>query len=244
MAYFSYEPHGCLTIERLCVEQFVVTHGYRVDSQLVELDRVLRQVDAIACWAWKPTISSVISGLPASSRTAVASAAAFRASMAAWSTRSGLNEDTALSQCLVDHRAGHVAPFIDMFCADDDDVQGDFEVPQLAAQASRLGPTLRDFAGLYDKQVEIAIRTGLATCARAKEDHSCSRRCLGKPLASLLDQMLVRHRVKVAQSLDGFIWLGADRCTGDPGLGKPQTRRCRGEVRFSGTTRTRGEDAR
>jgi hypothetical protein len=77
----------------------------------------------------------------------------------------GFDEDTALSQCLVDHRSCHLAPFINVPGADDDDVQCDFQVSQLASQPSRLGTTPRDLARLYDQKVEVAIRTSLATCS-------------------------------------------------------------------------------
>ena len=83
---------------------------------------------------------------------------------------SGIDEDTAVSERLVDQRAWNIAPLVDVAGADDNDVEGNFKTAQLTTQASRLGSALRDLARLNDEQVEVAVRAGLAAGARAEED--------------------------------------------------------------------------
>jgi hypothetical protein len=78
---------------------------------------------------------------------------------------SDIDEDTALSERLVDHRAWDIAPFVDVTSAGDNDVEGNFKTAQLTTQTGRLGSALRDLAGLDDEQVEVAVRAGLATGA-------------------------------------------------------------------------------
>jgi hypothetical protein len=90
-----------------------------------------------------------------------------------------MTENTALLKRIIDHSAWHVAPFVDILRADDNDVEGDFEASKLTTQTGRLGTTFRDVAGLYDKQVEIAVGARFATGARAEEDHPCPRVRIG-----------------------------------------------------------------
>lgn len=129
--------------------------------------------------------------------TAIASAVAFRTRTAAWLVGSGTDEDTAVSERLVDHRAWDVAPLVDVTGADDNDVEGNFETAQLTTQTSRLGPALRDLPRLDDEQVEVAVRAGLAAGARAEEDHPRSGCRPGQSPTGLLDRLLVRHGIKL-----------------------------------------------
>ena len=91
-----------------------------------------------ACWAWKPSISSLISGLPANPRAAVASFLALRELRAARSNGSRRDEDTALSQRVVQHRALEVAPFIDVGSGNDDQVDRNAEVAKGFAEPDEL----------------------------------------------------------------------------------------------------------
>jgi|SRR6185295_6144128 len=126
-------------------------------------------------------ISSVISGLPASSRTAIRIGPAFRTRTATWLVGSGIDEDTTLSERLVNHRAWDIAPFVDVASADDD-VEGNFKTAQLTTQTSRLGSAFRDLAGLNDEQVEVAVRRA---SPRAREPKRITR-APGAALASRL----------------------------------------------------------
>lgn len=78
---------------------------------------------------WKPMMLSPISGLPANSRTAVASSSAFLRRIREVSERSGSGEDTAFPESPVQEAARHVAPFLSLALAIDHEVNRYIEAP-------------------------------------------------------------------------------------------------------------------
>src|SRR5215469_7044207 len=93
-----------------------------------------------ACWAWKPMMLSPISGLPANSRTAVASSSAFLRRIRDVSERSGSGEDTAFLENPMKEAARHVAPLLSLTLAIDDEVNRHVKAPKLLAEPPVLLP--------------------------------------------------------------------------------------------------------
>lgn len=54
---------------------------------------------------------------------------------ACWIPRRALDKDSAGLEGLVDHRPRNIAPFLSLLTADDDYVEGNFEISKLAAEA-------------------------------------------------------------------------------------------------------------
>lgn len=132
--------------------------------------------------------------------TAETSSRAFRTKSAASSSGSGPREDTALPQGLVNHRALHPSPLLNVVSIDNDEVDRDSEPSQSLPQADELrAPT--PHLGLNHKQVEIAVMLSVTSGMRAKQDHaSIAASSIRQSPTSLLDYRLVNHRAdKVAR---------------------------------------------
>src|SRR5512133_244056 len=133
-----------------------------------------------ACWACRPTTSSARSGSGAIFSTATASRAALAAITRARARPSRLGKDPALAQRVVEHRAGHVAPFFDVGLGDHDDVGRQAQRRQHALQAHDLAVVVLDMR-LDDEQVDVAVGSGLAARVRAEEDDARPGRGLCDP---------------------------------------------------------------
>jgi hypothetical protein len=88
---------------------------------------------SIACCAWKPTVSSSISVLAASRRSAFSSPSAFLANTRARSRPSGLDKYPPRRQSLVEHRTLEVAPVIGVLATHEDHIETDTETAKLTA---------------------------------------------------------------------------------------------------------------
>src|SRR6266480_4713426 len=114
-----------------------------------------------ACWACRPTTSSASSGSGASFSTATASRSALAAITRARARPSRLGKDPTLAQRVVEHRAGDVAPLLEVGLGDHDDVGRQAQRREHALQAHDLAEAVGD-ARLDDQQVDVAVGPGLA----------------------------------------------------------------------------------
>ncbi|HEX9966585.1 MAG TPA: hypothetical protein VGB06_01435, partial [Solirubrobacterales bacterium] len=113
------------------------------------------------------------------------------------SERSGSGEDTAFPEHPMKEAAGHVAPFLDLALAVDHQINRYIEAPKLPAEPPVLLPAALE-VGLYNEQVQIAIRTRLTPRPRAKQNDIRLRSGRDKPAPSLRDEGLFGqcHSVK------------------------------------------------
>src|SRR5512133_1006888 len=145
-----------------------------------------------ACWACRPTTSSASSGSGAIFSTAPASRSALAALTRARARPSRLGKDPTLAQSVVEHRAGHVAPLLDVCLGDDDDVGRQAQRRQQALQAHDLAVVVLD-TRLDDEQVDVAVGSGLAARVRAEEDDARAGRGLCDPARGFVDDVVVDH---------------------------------------------------
>jgi hypothetical protein len=103
-----------------------------------------------------------------------------------------LGKDPPLAQGVVEHRAGHVAPFLDVRLGDHDDVGRQAQGREHALQAHDLAVVVLD-ARLDHEQVDVAVGPGLAAGVRAEEDDARAGRGLCDPPRGFVDEVVFDH---------------------------------------------------
>src|SRR6188508_2299035 len=145
-----------------------------------------------ACWACRPTTASANSGSGAIFATATASRSALAAITRARARPSRLGKDPSLAQRLVEHRARHVAPLLDVRLRDHDDVGRQAQGREQALQSDDLAVLVLD-PRLDHEQVDVAVGPGLAAGVRAEEDHAGAGNGGGDPPRAFVDEVRVDH---------------------------------------------------
>jgi hypothetical protein len=100
---------------------------------------------------------------------------------------SRLGKDPALAQGVVEHRAAHVAPLLDVLGGHHLDVGGQTQRREHALQAHDLAEAVGDVR-LDDQQVDVAVRASVATRVRPEEDDARTRRGRDDAPRGLVDE--------------------------------------------------------
>lgn len=113
-------------------------------------------------------------------------------------------------------RAGNGSPSLCMLGADNDQVDRNPHGAQRFTQPYELGATTLQLR-LNHEQIEIRPWLGVSACMGAKEDDPRIGGSLRQATTSLSDQLLIGHRIKVADDRDGLgdcFWLHSRRLPG------------------------------